>query len=357
MGLHAGAAASRRGVDGWSSSGRQPWHRRRGRARRARRASDERPGRPSRGRGCAAVRRRVARPAAVRRPHAAWPPPCASGSTTPRPVWPRACARRAPARNDRSGTTWSSSRCRCWCSPGSTTPSSPPSPPRWARPSGRTPRRLVPRAGHTAHRREPRRRRVDHPPLAAHPPRLTRRPCRQPSVSSVGPRRRDTERGVGAGGVRPRRTARAAKSTPKTSCTRPVSPSTGMRAVPFAPCSTSSTGLLTRITAMSADRRERPTREPGQERHRHERHEHQHGVEDPGAADRPGARRGCACPRPCRRGCRAGCSPRAAPRRGSPTGTEASSVSGGDLLDLHERRPRVATTPKNTKTNTSPSPA
>ena len=134
--------------------------------------------------------------------------PARTTRRTPRQVWPRASGSPVRARRNRCGTASASSRAPTLLVVGAHDASSRAWPMRW----------------NDAHRRDRARRRI---PDAGHAPQLEtarrdRRGCRRVAA-------RDT-----VDGQEPKNKP-AAKRAPNTNCTRPVSPSTGISAGPFAP--------------------------------------------------------------------------------------------------------------------------
>ena len=259
-----------------------------------------------------------------------WPCRCSPGSRPSAPhraeradqhrrrAWPRACASPAPAPRSRCGTG-----CAELDDAGARRRRRRrrqvhrPRPSAWPRPSAPNAElAVVAGAGHTVHLEQPE--------------RLPRRPARlaRPHLGLTA-RRRHRERPTARRGQAEMKRP-AARSTPKTSCTRPVPPSTGIRAGPLAPCSTISTGRW--ATKMAAKASTATGRRPSPAMNgRHEvGHDHQHDVEDAGAlvADAHGQR----------------------PLAGHGVGRDVAQVvdhqqRGGQRADGHARRRPPATGP------------
>ena len=235
----AGASACTLALDHPDAVDRPGPRRRDGRARRRRRArptggpADEQLADHLVDVGVAALRRRVAGPAAVRDPAARARPPAGPAAPTPRPGWRRACAWPAPARRSRCGIGWASWRCRCWSWPARSTPKYVAARPSgWSRPSAPNAELAVDR-----------RRRPHRPPRAAR--RLPRRPPRLARPHSA----RLTDRPAsnvpdGDGAVSRRRTGRPTAARRRRAAREPCPTSTGISAGPLAPCEHAEHGLV-----------------------------------------------------------------------------------------------------------------
>ena len=147
----------------------------------------------------------------------------------------------------------------------------------------------------------------------------------------------------------------SAVSSPVTSWTLPVAPSTGMRSRPAAPprmARTAGTATTTPTRPMRRDGRPAMAMTATSTNASAE----QRDVEPARRARRRVARRASACRPRGRSGCRAGCSPPAARTPGSPAMQPASQATAVMRWHTTYAVPAVATSPKNTNTNTSPSP-